>query len=177
MTKPAAFSHPARMEMAAALTQSTLDAAARLGGPFAAALMAGCPASDRPASQSRVFEGTSDQVRAVRQFIRTALPAHPALDDAVLVASELAANAVGHTASGNPGGFFLVHVTVVSPQAIAVLVTDQGSGQDPRPQDVSADDEAGRGLAIVTALASMVIPFGGTAGRTILAVAGRCHHV
>src|SRR5260370_27229945 len=42
----------------------------------------------------RVFPGTPDQVAKVRRYIRSQLAGHPALDDAMLAASELASNAL-----------------------------------------------------------------------------------
>jgi hypothetical protein len=55
----------------------------------------------------RVFPGRQDQVACAREFIRRKLGPCPVLDEAVLLTSELCANALQHTASGNggrPGG-------------------------------------------------------------------------
>src|SRR5258708_5401036 len=71
----------------------------------------------------RVFPGTPDQVAKVRRFLRSQLAGHPALDDAILAASELASNAIAHSASGHQGGMFAVHLTLASHHHIAVQVT------------------------------------------------------
>jgi hypothetical protein len=51
----------------------------------------------------RVFAGSHDQVRQARDFVARTVGASPAADDAVLLVSELATNAVTHTASGMAG--------------------------------------------------------------------------
>jgi len=62
------------------------------------AVMPGLPAGSLPSGRQccglRVLDGRPDQVRAARQFVRQHLAGHPAAGDAVLVASELAANSV-----------------------------------------------------------------------------------
>ena len=52
------------------------------------------------------FAGTADQVRRVRAAVARHLDGCPAADDAVLVASEIASNAILHSASA--GGSFTV---------------------------------------------------------------------
>ncbi len=122
-------------------------------------------------STSRVFRGRAGQVRAVRAFTRSVLAGHPAVDDAVMVASELAANAVQHTASGRHGGLFIVHLARISATHAAVLVTDQGAAGEPRIRTADGDAEAGRGLAVVRVL-SHTLEISGHAGgvRSVLAV-------
>ncbi len=117
-----------------------------------------------------IFAGTHDQVSAVRRFARAELGDHPALDEAVLVASELATNAITHSASGHDGGMFMVHLTAISADHVAILVTDQGGHGEPRAQHAGPDAESGRGLDIVTTIASLFIPFGDDTMRTIVAV-------
>ena len=70
----------------------------------------------------------------------------PQLDDVVLAASELVTNAVVH-------GEGPVVVTVWTVPAIRVEVGDSGPGT-PHPLDGRGDDESGRGLRIVGAVAS-----------------------
>jgi len=161
-----------QLELAVALQQSFLTAAVRHASG------ADLPAGDllfRSGGSSRIFRGTPDQVAAVRRFVRTQAGGHPAAADAVLVASELATNACSHTASGGDGGLFMVHLTVITAGHIAILVTDQGSQGQPRPRHASTDQETGRGLDIVTALASVFIPFGDNTARSILAIVGPDH--
>lgn len=88
------------------------------------------------------------------------------------MASELAANAITHSASGHDGGMFLVHLTAISSGHVAILVTDQGGHGEPAAQHAGPDAESGRGLDIVTTIASLFMPFGGDTMRTIVAVVG-----
>ncbi len=73
----------------------------------------------------------------------------PIIDELVLLASELAANAVSHSRSGHPGGTFTVRATLYPGDYAWVEVIDQGgpwaAGED--------DEEHGRGLAVVAAIA------------------------
>jgi anti-sigma regulatory factor (Ser/Thr protein kinase) len=58
-----------------------------------------------------MFTGEPESVRDVRHAVAACLRDHPALvDDATLIASELATNAVLHSHSA--GGFFTVKVTI-----------------------------------------------------------------
>jgi serine/threonine-protein kinase RsbW len=89
--------------------------------------------------------------------MRGYLPACDPLDSLVMIASELAANAVTHTRSGTAGGRFIVDVTWC-PEAARVAVGDQGSDEVPEIA-ASAEEEAayaenGRGLLVVEALSS-----------------------
>jgi len=118
----------------------------------------------------RIFPGTPDQVAHVRRYLRSQLAGHPALDDAMLTASELASNAIRHTASGHQGGMFAVHLTLASPHHIAVMVTDQGGPNQPRISHPGTGQDSGRGLEVVAALASLLITSGDTTGRSVLAV-------
>jgi anti-sigma regulatory factor (Ser/Thr protein kinase) len=107
----------------------------------------------------RVFPGVPAQVREARRWVRTVTGAvcAPVADDAALVVSELATNALLHTASGLPGGKFAVGVQG-RPAGIVICVRDQGraagqaAGNGFRP---GPGDGHGRGLAIVTALGSV----------------------
>src|SRR5215472_3122736 len=95
----------------------------------------------RPSS-SQIFPGTADQVAAVRRFVRSEIADHPACDDAVRVASELAANAIVHTRSGD-GGMFLVDIAELDSEQVAILVTDQGTPAVPRTNKAGFDGESG----------------------------------
>lgn len=82
----------AHLELAAALQQNSLAAAARHTRSAATQATPAGGFADRHMGSSRVFAGTHDQVSAVRRFARAELGDHPAIDEAVLVASELATN-------------------------------------------------------------------------------------
>src|SRR5262249_51157238 len=71
--------------------------------------------------------------------------------------SELAGNAVVHTASGAPGGQFVVHLAAFADRW-QVRVDDAGSPTEPHvvvdaiDEDTDWDHESGRGLAMVAAI-------------------------
>jgi hypothetical protein len=125
------------------------------------------------AGPSRLFPGSADQVGQVRRFVRSQVGDHPAADDVVLAASELASNAIKHTASGRDSGMFLVQLTMVGPDHVAVIVTDQGTADGPQVRHPDAGQESGRGLAVVEALACLWLPLGDCRMRSMLAVVGR----
>ena len=58
----------------------------------------------------RVFPGTLDQAPRAREFVRLLLADAPRADDAELIVSELVGNALRHSRSGEPGGWFVVEV-------------------------------------------------------------------
>jgi serine/threonine-protein kinase RsbW len=106
---------------------------------------------------SRGFPGEATEVRAVRAWMEGFLPACDALDDLLIIASELATNALTHTRSGEAGGRFTVDVAWW-PESARVVVGDQGSDEVPEtatpPEDKIADAESGRGLLLVGALST-----------------------
>jgi len=170
MTAPttSADAHPgtALPEMAAQLQRGALAAATT---PIIRAMLRadGCYWH---AGTWRIFPGTPDQVPKVRRYVRSEFAGDPALDNAMLAASELASNAIAHTASGHPGGMFAVHLTQASPHHIAVMVTDQGAPYQPQIRHPDADQDSGRGLEVVAALASLLITTGDATGHSVLAV-------
>jgi len=93
----------------------------------------------------RTFHGRADQVSLVRREIARHLGDCPAADDAILIASELAANSVVHSASG--GEFFTVRCEAY-PDYVWIEVEDLGGLWQLRQPD-------GRphGLDIIGALA------------------------
>jgi anti-sigma regulatory factor (Ser/Thr protein kinase) len=97
----------------------------------------------------RSYPGTVDQAREVRADLAKIAGRCPVIDALELLASELAANAVSHSRSGHPGGTFTVRATLYPGDYAWVEVIDQGgpwtAGKD--------DDEHGRGLAVVGAIA------------------------
>jgi len=123
----------------------------------------------------RVFTGTTASVAAARRFTAAVLVACPAREALVACVSELAANAVVHTASGD-GGEFAVEVIRPRPGVARIAVTDEGAPGTPAAAtaDAAASDtaEGGRGLALVAALAhSWGYTLRSVPGRTVWAEA------
>jgi anti-sigma regulatory factor (Ser/Thr protein kinase) len=107
---------------------------------------------DIPPRFRRSFAGQPDQVAQARHFVQGALAGCPALADAVLLTSELATNAVQHSATGR-GGAFVVAISH-APGRVRVTVTDGGSATRPivapEPEELAV---SGRGLLLVDVLA------------------------
>jgi anti-sigma regulatory factor (Ser/Thr protein kinase) len=76
--------------------------------------------------------------------------AHAIADDIVLVASELAANAIRH---GSPPARLTLDCTA---ERIRVTVSNHGASGEPRILDAPVDAGHGRGLAMVRELAEQV---------------------
>jgi anti-sigma regulatory factor (Ser/Thr protein kinase) len=105
------------------------------------------------ASWSRLFPGRPEQVAQARLFTRSVLAGRPEASTAELVVSELATNALLHSASGHLGGRFAV-IIQARPDAVRVSVDDLDSADT--PQAVAAPDEpreSGMGLVVVAAVA------------------------
>jgi anti-sigma regulatory factor (Ser/Thr protein kinase) len=99
-------------------------------------------------AQARAFPGTPAAIRAARAYVRTRLAGVPSgvTDAAVLAVSELATNAVEHTAEG-----FTVDVRRLG-HGVRLAVSDSGAGT-PEPHSVATSAASGRGLRIVGAIA------------------------
>ncbi|MFE0331699.1 ATP-binding protein [Streptomyces sp. NPDC058960] len=102
----------------------------------------------------RAFPGLPEQVAEARHFVAALLEREQrgGLDDAVLVAGELAANAVRHSLSGAVGGWFLV-IVGFGADRVRIEVVDQGGDRTPQMCDVTSQEEGGRGLLLVAACA------------------------
>jgi serine/threonine-protein kinase RsbW len=117
------------------------------------------------------FPGTAAAVGQARRFIAGVLGEDcPGLADVLVMVSEIATNAVRHTASGVPGGCFDLTVSVAG-DTIRVTVTDRGSASVPRMRGSTAADpgelEGGRGLSLVNALADRWGFTGDRQGRVV----------
>ena len=102
---------------------------------------------------SLTVPGRPERVADVRRLVRRALgDASPLAETAVLLASELATNAVLHSASGQPGGSATVLITEIG-GGVRVEVADGGS--DLCAPVVRGDIYAseGHGLFLVQSLA------------------------
>jgi anti-sigma regulatory factor (Ser/Thr protein kinase) len=113
----------------------------------------------------RVFPGTCDQVANARKFIARVLDGNPAADDAALLTSELATNAVIHTASG-AGGTFGVSVRV-KPDLVRVEVCDAGAKTPPIARPPDHEREHGAGLGVVELIAARWGHRGDENGRVV----------
>ncbi|MEU6712775.1 ATP-binding protein [Nonomuraea sp. NPDC046802] len=104
----------------------------------------------------RGFPGTLDQVAEARYFARFLLADSARKDDAELIVTELAANAVQHTSSGHLYGTFIVEITRTT-TVITIAVNDCGWGGTPHfGVRCSGNAQHGRGLTLVAALADQV---------------------
>jgi serine/threonine-protein kinase RsbW len=117
-------------------------------------------------SWRRKFPGDPRELRVMRRWLASLLPECPARDDLALAATELASNAIRHTASGQ-GGQFAVEVTR-SPGVVRVAVTDGGGAGEPRVIDDPLS-EHGRGLRAVGGLSERMGVSGGHLGRRVWA--------
>jgi anti-sigma regulatory factor (Ser/Thr protein kinase) len=120
-----------------------------------------------PASRwRRVFPGEARELMAMRQFLAALLPECPARDDVMSVATELASNALRHTASGR-GGRFAAEI-VWHASVLHVAVSDDGAPSGPRIVDDPLQ-ENGRGLVLVRGLSQGFGSCGDHHGRLVWA--------
>ncbi|GGK94251.1 hypothetical protein Ppa06_64600 [Planomonospora parontospora subsp. parontospora] len=91
-------------------------------------LLAGTPTGPAAAGPvfERTFPGRPETIEQVRRFVAGVLTGCPRASDAVLCASELATNALMHSASGC-GGQFTVRLQVCGQVCVRLEVTDQGA--------------------------------------------------
>jgi Histidine kinase-like ATPase domain len=75
--------------------------------------------------------GLSASVPAVRSLVRAALPGCPRADDLALAVTELAANAVTHSAARHTGTYTLTIRT--APRWARIEITDPGPALQPSP--------------------------------------------
>jgi anti-sigma regulatory factor (Ser/Thr protein kinase) len=99
--------------------------------------------------REQVLPAHRDQVQVARAFISAILSTCPAASDAVFCVSELATNAVLHSASRNPGGTFTVRASI-SGDHVRIEVEDHGGTWDEHQHR----DSRSHGLDIVRELAA-----------------------
>jgi serine/threonine-protein kinase RsbW len=113
----------------------------------------------------RSFPGRPDQVARARDFTRRTLGSCPVIEEAVLLVSELATNALEHTATSLGGRF---DVTVLGGESsVMIAVTDNGSEKVPVCGALDPEDVTGRGLGLVELIAERWGHCGGRHGRTV----------
>ncbi|WP_431933662.1 ATP-binding protein [Nonomuraea jabiensis] len=118
---------------------------------------------------SRYFLGSAPSITEARRFVAALLRGWPAVGDAELIVSELATNAIRHSASGRFGGRFLVSVHA-HPDRLWIGVLDEGGPSFPRVFRPCLEGEGGRGLLVVASLALDWGVWGDEHGRTVWAV-------
>ena len=122
-------------------------------------------AADVP-RRRQVFRGEERQLGVLRRWLASLLPPGPARDDVISVATELASNALRHTASGRDG-WFAVEITWYQ-SIIRVAVADGGGPAEPHVIDDPAA-EHGRGLLLVRGLSVRTGVTGDQHGRVVWA--------
>lgn len=100
----------------------------------------------------RAFPGLAEQVAQARHFVAAMVAEEGPVDDAVLVVSELATNAVRHSRSGSVDGWFLV-IVGFGDGLVRIEVVDQGGECVPHLCDVTSQEEGGRGLLLIASCA------------------------
>ncbi len=99
--------------------------------------------------------GRPEQVAAARQFVTGALgEGSPHGETAVLLVSELVTNSLRHSASARDGGTITITVITGLEGLVRVEVTDDGATSLPMVGAGCGSDEGGRGMQLVSVLAS-----------------------
>ena len=129
---------------------------------------AGSGRSARP--WARTFRGTPASVPEARRLVAELLLGCPAREVLMTCVSELCANAIEHTDSGN-GGVFIVEVDLPRPGVARIAVTDEGGPSLPAAGSGDLMAEGGRGLAMVAACTSRWGYADAHPGRTVWAEA------
>jgi anti-sigma regulatory factor (Ser/Thr protein kinase) len=118
--------------------------------------------------------GSPEEVSRARRWTRDILHDSPCADDAELIVSELGANALLHTVSGDATGTFHISLAL-SDHVVSISVTDSGGVKTaPQVEHPSDEDTHGRGLGMVSALAHRVETHGDEQGHTVTAHLDRC---
>jgi serine/threonine-protein kinase RsbW len=121
----------------------------------------------------RTFRGVPEQVRVARGWLTQIVDGFAAVDEVLLACSELVANAIMHSESGRPGGYFTVRLAIRA-DIVRVEVLDEGGpwpgghGRSGFSGGQAEEDasQCGRGLAIVAAITDAWGIAGDQDGRT-----------
>lgn len=118
-----------------------------------------------PVEWGKSYPGSAAQLQQLRADLNSVLQGFDAADDAVLLLSELGANAIRHSASNN-GGMFTVRVRGFPGRWLLGEVEDSGSEWH---GDLVRSARSASGLNIMTALSAArgVVPCGPAASRTV----------
>ena len=108
------------------------------------------PGTSPVVTWSRAFPADPAQIHEARGFLAGLLGDRTAAADAVLCLSELATNAILHSRSAGPGGWFTVQAELAG-ERLRVEVGDQGG---PWTRLIHRDGLRGRGLLILAELAA-----------------------
>jgi serine/threonine-protein kinase RsbW len=119
---------------------------------------------------ARTFRGTPASVPEARRFVAELLAGCPAREVLMTCVSELCANAIAHTDSGD-GGVFIVEVDLPRPGVARIAVTDEGGPSLPMVGRLDLMAEGGRGLAMVAACTARWGYADAHPGRTVWAEA------
>jgi serine/threonine-protein kinase RsbW len=163
--QPPAGQPPPSQPASPAAGAASRPAGSRPAGTYPAVPRRPAPAAPKPntAAACRVFAAQPIQLAHARRFIAGVLSGFGAADDIILCVCELASNAVLHSCSREPGGQFTVRIIVSPGGRIRAEVVDRGGPWNPEP---ARDEERGRGLLIVDALATRWGVTGSDAGRS-----------
>jgi serine/threonine-protein kinase RsbW len=118
----------------------------------------------------RTFRGTPASVPEARRFVAELLAGCPAREVLMTCVSELSANAIVHSDSGD-GGVFIVEVDLPRPGVARIAVTDEGGPSLPVAGRLDLMAEGGRGLAMVAACTARWGYADAYPGRTVWAEA------
>ncbi|MBO2451645.1 ATP-binding protein [Actinomadura barringtoniae] len=111
--------------------------------------------SPEPMVWRRAYIGEREQIAAARDFARALFAGTAREDDVASIVTELVSNALLHTRSGQPNGWFGLELEYADLSYIGV--TDLGGGGTPTVQPAPPPqslEENGRGLRIVQNLAT-----------------------
>jgi anti-sigma regulatory factor (Ser/Thr protein kinase) len=98
------------------------------------------------------------------------LPDAPSRDDVLTVATELAVNAIEHTASGHGGCFTMMVSLLTDPPRVRLTVADEGAANGPAwPSKSPGPATSGFGLYLVRRLSARVGVSGTNLGRRVWA--------